>query len=68
MTGPWLIVTGDLTPLGGMDVANWGLAHHLAARGPVELVAHRVWPDLATMPNVTCLETIAARPTIVAHS
>jgi glycosyltransferase involved in cell wall biosynthesis len=45
---PWLIVTGDLTPLGGMDCANHALARYLAGRGDVDLhlVAHRVWPDL----------------------
>ena len=49
---PWLIVAGDLTPLGGMDAANHALARWLAARGEVHLVAHRVWPDLASQPRV----------------
>src|SRR6185436_996760 len=50
---PWLIVAGDLTPLGGMDVANHALARHLAAGGAeVHLVTHRAWPDLAELPGV----------------
>ncbi len=46
----WLLIAGDFTPLGGMDRANHALALALAS-GPgdtVHLVAHRVWPDLAT--------------------
>lgn len=50
---PWLIVAGDLTPLGGMDVANHALARHLAADGAeVHLVTHRAWPDLSGLPGV----------------
>jgi glycosyltransferase involved in cell wall biosynthesis len=49
----WLIVAGDLTPLGGMDAANHALARHLASRGEVHLVTHRAWPDLAALPTVT---------------
>src|SRR5437764_14397777 len=51
----WLIVAGDLTPLGGMDAANHALARYLAAGGrdEVHLVTHRAWPDLAAFPNVT---------------
>ncbi len=49
----WLIVAGDLTPLGGMDAANHALARYLGAREQVDLVTHRAWPDLAAMPNVT---------------
>jgi len=50
---PWLIVAGDLTPLGGMDVANHALAKHLAGAGAeVHLVTHRAWPDLVTMKGV----------------
>ena len=50
---PWLIVAGDLTPLGGMDVANHALARHLADGGAeVHLVTHRAWDDLVTMPSV----------------
>ena len=47
------MIAGDFTPLGGMDRANHALALHLAgAGGRVELVAHRVWPDLAEQPAV----------------
>ena len=50
---PWLVVAGDFTPLGGMDVANLALARHLARRGDeVHVVAHRVWKDLAQLPGV----------------
>src|SRR5687768_2103760 len=50
---PWLIVAGDLTPLGGMDAANHALARHLASRDEIHLVTHRAWPDLAALPTVT---------------
>lgn len=30
---PWLLVAGDLTPLGGMDAANHALARYLGRRG-----------------------------------
>jgi glycosyltransferase involved in cell wall biosynthesis len=49
----WLIVAGDLTPLGGMDGANHALARHLASRDEIHLVTHRAWPDLEALPNVT---------------
>jgi glycosyltransferase involved in cell wall biosynthesis len=49
----WLVVAGDLTPLGGMDRANHALARYLASRDEVHLVTHRAWPDLAALPNVT---------------
>ncbi len=49
----WLIVAGDLTPLGGMDAANHALALYLASREDVHVVTHRAWPDLAAFPNVT---------------
>ena len=49
----WLIVAGDLTPLGGMDAANHALARYLASRDEIHLVTHRAWPDLAALPNVT---------------
>lgn len=49
---PWLVVTGDLTPYGGMDVANWGLARHLAGRHPLHLVTHRAIGDWTTQPGV----------------
>jgi len=48
----WLIVAGDLTPLGGMDAANHALARYLASRDEVHLVTHRAWPDLAALPTV----------------
>jgi len=51
IASPWVLVTGDFTPLGGMDVANHGLAKFLARQGSVHLVAHRVWPDLLELPN-----------------
>jgi glycosyltransferase involved in cell wall biosynthesis len=50
---PWLVVAGDFTPFGGMDVANYELARHLATRGDVHLVTHRAWPDLSRLPSVT---------------
>ena len=49
----WLIVAGDLTPLGGMDSANHALARYLASHDEVHLVTHRAWPDLAALPAVT---------------
>jgi glycosyltransferase involved in cell wall biosynthesis len=50
---PWLIVTGDFVTTGGMDVANYALASHLARAGhEVHLVAHRVADDLLALPNV----------------
>jgi glycosyltransferase involved in cell wall biosynthesis len=49
----WLIVAGDLTPLGGMDAANHALARYLASRDEIHLVTHRAWPDLVALPNVT---------------
>ncbi len=53
MTAPWLIVAGDLTPLGGMDAANHALARYLGARGAdVHIVTHRAWPDLSAWPAV----------------
>jgi glycosyltransferase involved in cell wall biosynthesis len=51
---PWLLVAGDLTPLGGMDTANHALARYLGSRGSeVHLVTHRAWADLADLPGVT---------------
>jgi len=51
---PWLLVAGDLTPLGGMDAANHALARYLGARGSeVHLVTHRAWADLIDLPTVT---------------
>lgn len=51
----WLLIAGDFVPLGGMDRANHALAMHLAAdeANHVDIVAHRVWPDLDRAGNVT---------------
>jgi glycosyltransferase involved in cell wall biosynthesis len=51
----WLLISGDFTPLGGMDRANHALAAHLSrTRGDeVHLVAHRAWDDLTARANVT---------------
>ncbi len=50
---PYTVVTGDFVRTGGMDVANFHLARHLAEIGrEVHLVAHRVAPDLLAMPGV----------------
>jgi glycosyltransferase involved in cell wall biosynthesis len=54
MTTPWLIVAGDLTPLGGMDAANHALARFLGTHGfEVHLVTHRAWSDLSDIPGIT---------------
>ena len=52
---PWLLVAGDLTPLGGMDAANHALARYLAltVTSELHLVTHRAWPDLAALRTVT---------------
>ena len=50
----WTLVTGDFVTTGGMDQANYALASFLARNGhPVELVGHRVAPDLAAFPGVS---------------
>lgn len=50
----YLIVTGDFVRTGGMDMANFALAEHLAARGDaVRLVTHRADDELSSRPNVT---------------
>lgn len=50
----FLVVTGDFVNTGGMDVANFAFAKHLANTGQeVHLVAHRVDPELARAANVT---------------
>lgn len=53
--GTYLLVSGDFTPWGGMDRANYELAWHLAGRvgAQVHLVSHNVYPLLAGHPNVT---------------
>ncbi len=51
---PWLLVAGDLTPLGGMDAANHALARYLGSRGAeVHLVTHNAWADLVDLPTIT---------------
>ena len=59
---PWLLVAGDFVPHGGMDVANYNLARHLALAdaGDVHLVSHRVNTDLCGLANVHVHH--AARP------
>ena len=54
MPKPYAIITGDLTPWGGMDRPNFELAWHLAERRGTEvhLVSHRVAQPLLTHPNV----------------
>jgi glycosyltransferase involved in cell wall biosynthesis len=50
----WALASGDFTPHGGMDRANYALARFLAVSGrDLHLVAHRVSPDLAALPGVT---------------
>lgn len=50
---PYLLVSGDFVRTGGMDIANYSLASHLADRGgEVHLVTHRAEKDLAERPNV----------------
>jgi glycosyltransferase involved in cell wall biosynthesis len=50
---PYLMVSGDFVRTGGMDVANYWLARHLADRGhEVHLVAHRIAGDLAKRENI----------------
>jgi glycosyltransferase involved in cell wall biosynthesis len=50
----WLLISGDFTPLGGMDRANHALAAHLGDRpdARVHLVTHRAWPDLEGRPAI----------------
>lgn len=51
---PWLLVAADFVRTGGMDVANYALATHLAERGhPVHLVTYSAERDLSTRPEVT---------------
>jgi glycosyltransferase involved in cell wall biosynthesis len=55
MNNKYLIVTGDLTPWGGMDRPNFELGWHLAERmgAEVHLVSHRVAHPLSAHRNVT---------------
>ncbi len=48
----WLLVAGDFTPCGGMDMANFALARYLSRAVKVHLVAHSVSPELTALPNV----------------
>lgn len=49
----YLLVSGDFVQTGGMDRANFYLAHYLARQGyTVHLVAHRVSPALLSYTNV----------------
>jgi glycosyltransferase involved in cell wall biosynthesis len=57
----WLLVSGDFTPFGGMDMANFALAGHLARNGGnVHLVCHRASPELAAVPGIDV--HLVARP------
>jgi glycosyltransferase involved in cell wall biosynthesis len=51
-----VLVSGDFTPWGGMDRANYELAWYLADQVgvAVHLVSHQVAPPLAEHPRVTC--------------
>src|SRR6266849_6045112 len=51
----FVLVSGDFTPWGGMDRANYELAWFLADRlgGEVHLVSHQVASPLAEHPRVT---------------
>ncbi len=52
----WLLVSGDFTPYGGMDMANFALASYLGRLGrevaDVHLVAHQVAPELGGLPGI----------------
>lgn len=49
----FVLVTGDFVPTGGMDRANFALAHYLATQGhQVHLVTHRAHASLLGQPNV----------------
>src|SRR6266849_2309708 len=51
---PFVLVAGDFVKTGGMDRANFALASYLARAGHrVTLVAHRVAPELTSIPGVT---------------
>jgi glycosyltransferase involved in cell wall biosynthesis len=51
---PYLLVTGDFVPSGGMDRANFALASYLAEHGhEVHLAAHRVSEELLARPMVS---------------
>ena len=53
----WLLVAGDFTAHGGMDMANYALARYLArtvspAGREVHVVSHRVAPELSSLPSI----------------
>lgn len=52
----WLLVAGDFTTYGGMDMANFALASYLgrtiSAPDVVHIVSHRVAPELSSMARV----------------
>lgn len=53
MVGRLSIVAGDFVLTGGMDRANYALADYAARQGvEVDLVSHRVSPELAERPGV----------------
>jgi glycosyltransferase involved in cell wall biosynthesis len=63
----WLLVAGDFTAHGGMDMANFALASYLARHtgrtspdSRVHVVSHQVAPELAALPSVRVHEV--ARP------
>lgn len=49
----WTLVSGDFAPNGGMDIANFELARHLAATDQVHLVSHHVDNSLLELENVS---------------
>lgn len=50
---PWLIVTGDFVRTGGMDMANYALARHLAQVGyETHLVGHSAAKELLALPGI----------------
>jgi glycosyltransferase involved in cell wall biosynthesis len=63
----WLLVAGDFTAHGGMDMANFALASYLGRNtgrsspdSTVHVVSHQVAPELASLPSVLVHEV--ARP------
>jgi glycosyltransferase involved in cell wall biosynthesis len=50
----WVLVTGDVTPWGGMDCANHALAAYLGRQEGTEvhLVTHRAADDLLALPSM----------------
>ena len=50
----FLLISGDFTRTGGMDMANYYLADYVAKRElPVHIVSHNVDPALTRYPNVS---------------